>query len=129
MKKKLGLIATQRKVNEVSAQDEKSATPKTNPLTAAIDALKTEVSTLKSEVRELKASKQAGKMHSSNVNQKHATSKSHPTTCHACKYEGNAISCSHCYSCGGSNHYAHDCRAKEGHKLENPQRMVLRDKH
>ena len=66
-KKKLGLITTRKKVNEVSAKDEKSAKSKTDPLIAAIDALKTEVSTLKSEVRELKASKQAGKMHSDNV--------------------------------------------------------------
>ena len=43
-KKKLGLITTQKKVNEVSAKDEKSAKSKTDPQTAAIDALKTEVS-------------------------------------------------------------------------------------
>ena len=67
-KKKLGLITTQKKVNEVSAKDEKSSESKTDPLIAAIDALKTEVSTLKREVRELKASKQAEKMHSGNVN-------------------------------------------------------------
>ena len=40
-KKKLGLITTQKKVNEVSAKDEKSAKSKTDPLIAAIDALKT----------------------------------------------------------------------------------------
>ena len=66
--KKLGLITTQKKVNEVSAKDEKFAKSKTDPLIAAIDALKTEAGTLKSEARELKASKQAGKMHSGNVN-------------------------------------------------------------
>ena len=113
----------------MSAKDEKSAEFKTDPLIAAIDALKTEVSTLKSEVRELKASKQAGKMHSGNVNRKRATSKSHPAACQVCKDKGNAINCSHCFSCGGSNHYARYCRAKEGHKLGNPQRLVLRDKH
>ena len=80
-KTKLGLITTQNKVNEVSAKDEKSAKSKTDPLIAAIDALKTEVSTLKSEVRELRASKQAGKMHSDGVNQKCASNKSHPTSC------------------------------------------------
>ena len=80
-KKKLGLITTKKKVNEASAKDEKSAKSKTDPLIAAIDVLKTGVSTLKSEVRELKASKQAGKMHSGNVNQKRATSKSHPSAC------------------------------------------------
>ena len=107
----------------------KSAKSKTDPLIAATDALKTEVSTLKSEVREMKASKQAGKMHSGNVNQKCATSKSHPAACQACKDKGNAINCSHCFSCGGSNHYACDCRAKEGHKLGNTQRLVLRNKY
>ena len=87
------------------------------------------MSTLKSEVKELKASKQARKMHSGNVNRKHATSKSHSAACQTCKDKGNAINCSNCFSCGGSNHYACDCRAKEGHKLGNPQRLVLRDKH
>ena len=67
-KKKLGLITTQKKANEVSAKDEKSAKSKIDPLIAAVDALKTEMSTLKSEVRELKASKKAGKMHNGNVN-------------------------------------------------------------
>ena len=104
----------------MSAKDEKSAKSKTDPLIAAIDAWKTEVSTLKSEVRKLKASKQAEKMHSGNVNQKRTTSKSHPTAFQACKDEENAINCGHCFSCGGSNHYARDCRAKEGHKLGNP---------
>ena len=94
-----------------------------------IDALKTEVSTLESEVRELKASKQAGKMHSGSVNQKRATCKSHPAACQACKDKGNAINCSHCFPCGGSNLYARDCRAKEGNKLGNPERLLLRDKH
>ena len=51
MKKKLGLITTQKKVNEVSVKDENSAKSKTDPLIAAINALKTEVSTLKSEVK------------------------------------------------------------------------------
>ena len=80
-KTKLGLITTQNKVNEVSAKDEKSAKSKTDPLIAAIDALKTEVSTLKSEVRELRASKQAGMMHNDGVNQKCAPNKSHPASC------------------------------------------------
>ena len=39
-KKNLGLITTQKKVNEVSAKDEKS---KTDPLTAATDVLKIEL--------------------------------------------------------------------------------------
>ena len=128
-KKKLGLITTQKKVNEMSAKDEKFEKSKTDPLIAAIDALKTEVGTLKSEVRKLKASKQAGKMHSGNLNRKRATGKSHPAAWQACKNKGNAINCSHCFLCGGSNHYAHKCRAKEGDKLGNPQRLVLRDKH
>ena len=119
--KKLGLITTQKKVNEVSAKYEKSAKSKTDSLIAAIDALKTEVSTLKSEVRELKASKQAGKMHSGNANQSIAqASKSNLAACQVCKDKGNAINCSHCFSCGGSNHYVCDCKAKEGHKLGNP---------
>ena len=46
-KKKLGLITAQKKVNEVSAKDEKSAKSKTDPLIVAIDALKKEVNTLK----------------------------------------------------------------------------------
>ena len=127
--KETGTNYYSKKVDEVSAKDEKSAKSKTDQLIAAIDALKTEVNTLKSEVIELKASKEAGKMHSGNVNRKHATSKSHPTACQVRKDKGNAINCSHCFSCGGSNHYARNCRAKEGHKLGNPQRLVLRDKH
>ena len=75
-KKKLGLITIQNKVNEVSAKDEKSAKSKTGPLIAAIGTLKTKMGTLKSEIRELKAPKQAGKMDSGNVKQKHATKKS-----------------------------------------------------
>ena len=67
-KKKLGLITTQQKVNEVSAKDENSAKSKTDPVVAEIDALKTEVSTPKSEASELKASKQSGKMHSDSLN-------------------------------------------------------------
>ena len=47
-KKKLGLTTFQKKVNEVSAKEKKSAKfSKTGPLIAAIDALKTEVCTLK----------------------------------------------------------------------------------
>ena len=68
-------------------------------------------------------------MHSGNVNRKRATSKSHPTACQVCTDKANAINCSHCLSCGGSNYYARDCRAKGGHKLGNPQRLVLKDKH
>ena len=128
-KKKLGLVTTQKRVNKVSAKDEKFPKSKTDPLIAAIDALKTEVGTLKSEARKLKASKQAGQMHSGNVNRKRATSMSHPAACQACKDKGNATNCSHCFSCGRSNHHGRDCRAKEGHKLANSQRLVLRDKH
>ena len=118
-RKKLGLITTQKKVNEVSAKDEKSAKSNTDPLIAAIHPLKTEVSTLKSEVRELKASKQARKMHSGNVNRKRATSKSLPAACQVSKDKGNAVNCCHCCSCGGSNHYDRDFRPKEGYNLGN----------
>ena len=42
------MMTTQKKVNRVLAKDGKSAKAKTDPMIAAIDALKTEVNTLKS---------------------------------------------------------------------------------
>ena len=35
-----------------------------------------------------------------------------PRGCQMCRDAGNGESCTHCYRCGGSNHYARACRAQ-----------------
>ena len=108
-----GNTSQETRVEAVEVEDEKKTTPKkSNPLVqevrdsaADINMLKVQMAEIRDAVMSLKttpAPSPPGRP-------------PRPYGCLSCRQSGNGPSCSHCFKCGSSEHFARGCRQKRVH--------------
>lgn len=105
---KFNLPSTKQKSARVAAVGSDSGTEAGKEVLSAINALKAEFSAIQTEVKALReSSNQRTKTNTSNPPTNTSNQPTFP--CNRCK---TPRECNHCYACGGSNHFARDCRSR-----------------
>ena len=107
---------TKQKSARVSSVENAGATAN-NEVLSAIKALKTEFSAIQSEVKALRDN--------ANRSQRPASTSTTRRHCNRCT---SPDECRHCYLCGGSNHFARNCRSSRNFMSGNDQRLHQRDR-
>ena len=86
------------------------------------------IESLRAEIESLKGSINALVTQQKSANEKPSQSK--PKLCSTCQADGSTT-CSHCYYCGSTDHFARGCRKKPrwgSTRQENPNRLPPRDR-
>lgn len=106
-----------QKPARVSSVENAGATTN-NEVLSAIKALKTEFSAIQSEVKALR----------DNANQSQRPAPTSSTIRRHCNQCTCPDECRHCYLCGGSNHFARNCRSPRNFMSGNDRRLHQRDR-